>query len=123
NRTHLDVFLYGLQLIVRYPFTGVGLGNFGLFYGAERDAFMSKMMAHNALLTYFAESGIPGGVAFVALWGLLLHRIWRPEPPESDTAARAARLALFASVVSLLVANVFYDYITRTFVWVIAGLG
>src|SRR4029077_18281886 len=67
NRTHLDVFLYGLQLIVRYPFTGVGLGNFGLFYGAERDAFMSKMMAHNALLTYFSASAIPRRAALFAL--------------------------------------------------------
>jgi hypothetical protein len=123
NRTHLDVFLYGLQLVARYPLTGVGLGNFGLFYGAERDAFYAKMMSHSAPLTYFAESGIPGGLAFLGLWVLLLHRVWRPEPAATDTAARAVRLGLFASLIALLVANVFYDYITRTFIWVIAGLG
>ena len=123
NRQHLGVFLYGLQLLARYPLTGVGLGNFGLFYGAEQDAWYSKMMSHSAPLTYFAESGIPGGVAFIALWVLLLRRTWIPEPPPGDRAARAARLALFASLVALLVANLFYDYITRTFVWVIAGLG
>lgn len=123
NRQHLDVFLYGLQLVARYPFTGVGLGNFGLFYGAERDAYFAKMMSHNAPLTYFAESGIPGGLAFVGLWALLLQRVWRREPATADAGARAARLALFASLLALLVANLFYDYITRTFVWVIAGLG
>jgi hypothetical protein len=123
NRQHLEVFLYGLQLVARYPLTGVGLGNFGLFYGAERDAWFAKMMSHNAPLSYFAESGIPGGVAFLALWVLMLRRIWRPEPAAGDRAAHAARLALFASLVALLVANLFYDYITRTFVWVLAGLG
>ena len=123
NRLHLGVFLYGLQLVARYPLTGVGLGNFGLFYGAEQDAFYAKMMSHSAPLSYFAESGIPGGVAFITLWVLLLRRTWRPEPAPTDGAARAARLALFASLVALLAANLFYDYITRTFVWVIAGLG
>ena len=123
NKQHLGVFLYGLQLLARYPLTGVGLGNFGLFYGAEQDAWYSKMMTHSAPLTYFAESGIPGGLAFIALWVLLLRRTWTPSPPAGDRAAHAARLALFASLVALLVANLFYDYITRTFVWVIAGLG
>jgi O-antigen ligase len=122
NKQHLGVFLYGLQLLARYPLTGVGLGNFGLFYGAEQDAWYSKMMTHSAPLTYFAESGIPGGLAFIALWVLLLRRTWTPSPPAGDRAAHAARLALFASLVALLVANLFYDYITRTFVWVIAGL-
>ena len=122
NRQHLEVFLYGLSLVARYPLTGVGLGNFGLFYSAEHDAFYSKMMSHSAPLSYFAESGIPGGVAFLTLWVLLLRRIGRSRPPAADRAARAAHLALFASLVALLVANLFYDYITRTFVWVIAGL-
>lgn len=123
NRTHLEVFRFGLQLIARYPLTGVGLGNFGLFYGAEQDATYVKMMSHSAPLSYFAESGIPGGLAFVGVWVLMLRRVWRPAPPEGDAEGRALRLALFASLVALLTANLVYDYITRTFVWVIAGLG
>ena len=31
-------------------------------------------------------------------------------------------MALLASLVALLVANLFYDYLLRTFVWVIVGL-
>jgi O-antigen ligase len=122
NRQHLDAFLYGLQLLARYPLTGVGLGNFGLYYGAEWDAFYPKMMSHNAPLTYFAESGIPGGLAFVGVWWLVLRRSWKGEPPAADATARTLRLALVASLAALLVANLFYDYIARTFVWVIAGL-
>jgi O-antigen ligase len=122
NRQHLDAFLYGLRLIARYPLTGVGLGNFGLYYGAEWDAYYAKMMSHSAPITYFAESGIPGGLAFLAVWWLVLRRAWRGEPPASDATARTLRLALCASLVALLAANLFYDYIARTFVWVIAGL-
>ena len=122
NRQHLEVFVYGLQLIARYPFTGVGLGNFGMFYGTERDAWFAKMMSHSAPLSAFAESGIPGGLAFLRLWGYILRRLWRSRPAAGDAQANALRVALLASLVALLVANLFYDYLLRTFVWVIVGL-
>lgn len=120
NRQHLDVFLYGLQLVARYPLNGVGLGNFGLYYGPEKEAWFENMMTHSAPLTYFAESGIPGGIAFLLLWTWMLQRVIRVRPRDPDLATY--RVALLASLASLLVANLFYDYITRTFVWVIAGL-
>lgn len=122
NRQHLDVFMYGLDLIRRFPVFGVGLGNFGFFYGQERDPFYLKMMTHCAPLTYFAESGIPGGLAFCAVWAFVVGRVRRARPAPTDVLGRTLRVALFAAVVALLVSNVFYDYILRTFVWVIAGL-
>lgn len=122
NRQHLGVFTYGLQLITRYPLFGVGLGNFGLFYGQEQDAYFVKMMTHCAPLTYFAESGIPGGLAFCAVWAHVVQRVGRAAPASADAEGRALRVALLAAIVSLLVANIFYDYILRTFAWVLAAL-
>ena len=122
NRTHVDVFLYGLELVARYPFSGVGLGNFGLFYGPERDALYSNMMTHCAPLTYFAESGIPGGIAFCAVWAHIVGRVARARPADADAEGKALRVALLAALVALLVANLAYDYILRTFVWVLAAL-
>jgi O-antigen ligase len=122
NRQHLEVFQYGLQLIGRYPLTGVGLGNFGLFYGSERDAWFTKMMSHCAPLSAFAESGLPGGIAFLAVWYHILRRISRFRPAPGDAEADALRVGLLASVTALLISNVFYDYILRTFVWVLVGL-
>jgi hypothetical protein len=122
NRQHLDVFVYGLQLLARFPLTGVGLGNFGLYYGSERDAWFANMMSHCAPLSAFAESGLPGGIAFLALWGWIVRRVARARPAPGDAQGEALRLALLASLVSLLTANLFYDYLLRTFVWVIVGL-
>lgn len=122
NRQHLGVFAYGLELIARYPLFGVGLGNFGLFYGQEQDAYFVKMMTHCAPLTYFAESGIPGGIAFCAVWAHIVRRVARARPASTDAQGGALRVALLAALVSLLVANIFYDYILRTFVWVLAAL-
>jgi len=122
NRQHLDVFVYGLELLKRFPLFGAGLGNFGLYYGPERDPFFTKMMTHCAPLTYFAESGIPGGVAFCAVWWHVTRRVAGTRPADTDAEGRALRVALLAAVVAVLVANLFYDYILRTFVWVLAAL-
>ncbi len=121
NRQHLDVFVYGLQLLARYPLSGVGLGNFGLYYAVEQDAWYEKMMTHCAPLSYFAESGLPGGLAFLGIWWLVMNRLFRAR--VQDPSLDRVRVGLFASLAAILVANLFYDYITRTFVWVIVGLG
>lgn len=120
NRQHLNVFMYGLELVARYPLNGVGLGNFGLYYGPEKEAYFENMMTHCAPLSYFAESGIPGGIAFLLLWWWILRRVLRVRP--LDAALAQIRVGLLSSLTAILVANLFYDYITRTFVWVIAGL-
>jgi hypothetical protein len=126
NRTHRDVFFFGLQLFARYPLTGVGLGNFGQFYGPEVDAHAVNMMTHCAPLTYFAESGLAGGIAFLALIGSVAWRAWTVVRDRAlrarDPELHALATALLAAVIALDVANLFYDYYLRTFVWVISGL-
>jgi O-antigen ligase len=126
NRTHRDVFFYGLQLLARHPLTGVGLGNFGRFYGTEIDAYSPNMMTHCAPMTYFAESGLAGGCAFLALIGWVAWRAWSVVRDRAlrarDPELHAFATALLAAVVAMDVANLFYDYYLRTFVWVISGL-
>lgn len=126
NRVHIEVFLHGLQLATRYPLTGVGLGNFGEFYGLEADAHARNMMTHCAPLSAFAETGVIGGLSFLWLtfwvasraWGVMRDRGLRARDPEMHALATA----VFAALIAVDVANLFYDYYLRTFVWVISGL-
>ena len=67
------------------------------------------MMTHCAPLTYFAESGIPGGVAFCAVWWHVTRRVAGTRPAEQDAEGRTLRVALLAAVVAVLVANLFYE--------------
>jgi len=126
GRTHLSVFTYGLSLLGRFPITGVGLRNFGYFYGSEIDANYPNMMSHNAVLSYFAESGLLGGCAFLALLFAIGRRPWRAVRDRSLRRERpylyAALTGLTGSLVALFVTNLFYDYSLRTFVWVLCGL-
>lgn len=126
NRVHRDVFVYGLRLFARFPLTGVGLGNFGEFYGLEADAHARDMMSHCAPLSAFAETGLLGGLAFLSLtfwiasraWSVVRDRDLRARDPEMHAFATA----VFAALIAVDFANLFYDYYLRTFVWVVSGL-
>jgi hypothetical protein len=126
SRVHHDVFLYGLSLLARYPLTGVGLGNFGVHYSAEVDAYYPNMMSHSSPLSYFAESGLLGGCAFLAVTGVVLWRPWRalrnPSLRRTRPELHACVVGLLGAMVAIDVANLFYDYYLRTFIWVLSGL-
>jgi hypothetical protein len=51
--------------------------------------------AHNLELHALAESGLVGGLAYLALWGLLAWRLWRARPGPLRDALAAGALALF----------------------------
>jgi O-antigen ligase len=126
TRIHHDVFFYGLSLLARYPLTGVGLGNFGAYYGPEVNAYYPNMMSHSAPVSYFAESGLLGGGAFLAVLGVVLWRPWRalrnPSLRRQRPELHAFLVGLLGAVVAIDVANLFYDYYLRTFIWVVSGL-
>ena len=126
SRIHRDVFFYGLALLARFPITGVGLGNFGAYYNSELDAFSPKMNSHNAAINYFAESGLLGGLLFLALVFAIARRPWRalrdPGLRQQAPELYAWTVGLFAALISLYVANIFYDYYLRTFVCVFSAL-
>jgi O-antigen ligase len=126
NRTHYSVGAYAVQLFLRYPLTGAGLRNFGYNYANEVDPNFPNMIAHNAFLGYFAETGLLGGAAFVTLIVMIFRRSWRavrdPSLAQDSPQLYAWNVGLFGALVALAVSNIFYDFYLRTFTWVLSGL-
>lgn len=126
TRLHREVGLFAWRLFARFPITGGGLGNFGLHYAATENAATPGMMAHSAPLTYLSETGLLGAVAGLVLVAAIARRPWRalrdPRLRRADPELHAAVAGLLGALVALFVANLFYDYSLRTFVWVTAAL-
>lgn len=122
---HLAAGVYGFSLFLRYPITGVGLGNYAWHYGAEVYPGFSKMMSHNVIIQWFAETGLVGGLALLALITWVARRPWRALRDRSlaarDPGLHALCVGLLGALVALLVTNLTYDFFMRTFVWCFAG--
>jgi len=70
NYTRLSIWQAGIEIVRRFPLTGVGPFDFAKIYGLVRlpDGDATAFHAHSALLTVFAESGIVGLLAMLYAW-------------------------------------------------------
>ncbi len=88
-----------LEMITQKPWAGVGLGNHKVFYPAFHTAVVKEMMfgedfqldhVHNDFLQLFAETGVPGVVAAMALFlsfsGVIAKLLASPEDSISLAA-------------------------------------
>jgi O-antigen ligase len=70
NYTRLSIFQSAVEIIRRFPLTGVGPFDFARIYPLVRlpDGDPQAFHAHSVLLTIFAETGIVGIAAVVFVW-------------------------------------------------------
>jgi O-antigen ligase len=70
NYTRLSIWIAGLDIVRRFPLTGVGPFDFARIYPLVRlpDGDAQAFHAHSFLLTIFAETGLAGLLAALAAW-------------------------------------------------------
>lgn len=95
------VFECGLSLVYEKPMTGWGVGR--LAPECEERLGIAANHAHNLLIQVFAESGLPIGVAFVAVIGLVLWQSGRVLLTPKIHARSPPHLGLWTIVASIIV--------------------
>lgn len=108
NFTRLSIWQAALQIINRFPLTGVGPFGFSRLYAMVRlpggDA--TAFHAHSVYLTFLAEIGIVGFAAFVWTWYAFaghLREALRNATPEAAILALAIAAGLFGTLVQGLI--------------------
>ncbi len=105
-RTRL--WLTSLHIVGDHPWIGGGLGSFKALFAQYRvpGEYMSTAHPHSDLLNVLVETGIPGGVAWVAIW---VAFFWETRPRFAHPGGHPGRPwlpdALRAGVAALLVAG------------------
>lgn len=112
-----DLWYAGLQFIKWHPLVGIGHGHF-----VEEEG----LVAHNSYVQALAEWGVLGGTAFIGLFYVVLHSVWRLKPVRAHIHSPVLRSfhpyvmgALAAYVMSMMT-------LTRCDVvptYLVAGLG
>jgi len=73
-----ELWYAGLQMIKWHPLTGIGHGHFVEEQG---------LVAHSSYVQALAEWGLIGGTAFVGLFYVVLHSVWRLKQVRSRIAS------------------------------------
>lgn len=78
----LEVWSRALQMIQDFPLTGIGMGAFKPVVNALYPFFMlipnaDVPHAHNLILQIAVDLGLPGLIAWLALWGLVCVAAWQ----------------------------------------------
>jgi O-antigen ligase len=128
NETRLNLWKTSLRIAEDHPVTGVGEDNWDYVFDRYRvDGYYDTIVhPHNDYLTVLVSSGVPGLLAFLAIWGVTLTVGFRASLHSSDARLRAIALGSTFSVVGLLVAGIFQNYY-GTFInclgwWFVTGL-
>jgi O-antigen ligase len=99
------LWLSSLRILGDHPWIGGGLGSFKALFAEYRlpGEYMSTAHPHNDLLNVLVETGIPGGLAWIAIWAAFFRET-RPRLPHG---ARRSWLpdALRAATAALLIAG------------------
>jgi putative inorganic carbon (HCO3(-)) transporter len=111
NYTRISIWQAGVEIVRRFPLTGVGPFDFARIYPLVRlpDGDLTAFHAHSFLLTVFAETGIVGVIAVLWAWGrfaLTLRERLRAARPQHAMLALALAAGLAGTWVQGLIDTV-----------------
>lgn len=106
NQGRLGIWKQAIPAVLKRPFFGVGLGNFGAIMGNAGDL---RFSAHNLYLHIAAELGMPALLIVCAIVWLIAQKAWRLTSRIKDRMSETGGYPSFFlfSFSWLLVANVF----------------
>ena len=77
----IDIWQRAIFLIQSFPYTGIGMGTFtekvALFFPFPPDTTIIIPHAHNLFLQIAVDLGIPGLIAWLAVWSGVIASAWR----------------------------------------------
>lgn len=126
-RLRLGYWKIGLRMFLDNPWTGVGLGNFGVAYPKYQTMDAGDVKAaHNAVVKTLAETGIFGALLFSAYWLFVIVwgglRVWS----EKDRAERWLLGGIYTALLAFLAHSLldfgFYNPSLVFFAFLLTGL-
>jgi len=118
----LDIWPLALNLWSKAPFTGVGLGDFGVYSRLSATVAYSPLSVHNMYLQVLVELGVVGFGLWIWGWANLVlsaARAYQASRTDSDRLLAAVPLAL---IVFFAAATLVDPFDTWRLMWLAFGL-
>lgn len=108
-----------LAMILTHPWAGVGAGNFVKYANREASPDLPAESVHNVFLLITSESGVLGGLAYLAGLGLLAGYLWK-QRRTAHTSKYLWALALGGVMVSGLFDHFWWSLPPLRMLWMTA---
>lgn len=121
DRTRLAIA--GWRAFIDSPFVGVGLDNFRYVATRYNVPSVSEQVPHNLWIQFLAQIGLIGTLAFAALIGFWLLRIFLNQRVTYSQSQRDILWAFIASMAGIMTILMFIPLMIHRHYWLIYGLG
>jgi O-antigen ligase len=128
NETRLNLWKTAVKISEANPILGVGEDNWDLVFDRYRveGYYDTTVHPHNDYLTVLVSSGVPGLLAFLSLWSVVLVTGFKSVRMMQSSTLRAVGWGAAFSLMGLLVGAMFQNYY-GTFInclewWFVAGV-
>jgi O-antigen ligase len=128
NETRLNLWRTAVRISEGHPLLGVGEDNWDLVFDRYRveGYYDTTVHPHNDYLTVLVSSGVPGLLAFLSLWGVVLttgfKSIWKMQSKTLRAMGWGGALSLIGLLVGAMFQNYYGTFINCLEWWFVAGV-
>ena len=128
NQTRLNLWKTSINMSKDFPLTGIGEDNFDYYFGRYKieGYYDVTVHPHNDYLTILVSSGIPGLIAFLAIWFIIVQIGFKTHKYSSNPFLKELALGSTLAIIGFMIGGLFQNYY-GTFSncwgwWLMAGL-
>jgi len=112
NQTRLNLWRTSVNISKDFPITGIGEDNFDYYFHLYKVEGYYDVTGHphNDYLNVLVNSGIPGLLAFLFIWIVILGAGFMTARKSSDPFLREVALGSSLAILGFLVGGIFQNY-------------
>jgi O-antigen ligase len=112
NQTRLNLWRTSVNMAKDFPVTGIGEDNFDYYFEKYKvqGFYDATSHPHNDYLTVLVSSGIPGLIAFIAIWVIVLRYGFDAMKKNFHPFLRELALGGTLAIIGFMVGGLFQNY-------------
>lgn len=112
NQTRLNLWHTSINISKDFPLTGIGEDNFDYYFKHYKVEGYYDVTGHphNDYLTILVSSGIPGLIAFLAIWFIIIQIGFKTQKYSSNPFLKELALGSTLAIIGFLIGGFFQNY-------------
>jgi putative inorganic carbon (HCO3(-)) transporter len=112
NQTRLNLWQTSIKISKDFPLTGIGEDNFDYYFAQYKVEGYYDVTGHphNDYLTILVSSGIPGLIAFLSIWCIVIQKGFKTQKYSLNPFLKELALGGTLAIIGFMVGGIFQNY-------------